>query len=111
MSSEFQRITGGVSDPPPLLGERGVPNCDWGADAREMRPRCAGVTRFATRWLHQGGEVAMLVKSCPDLLLLWVVFAYGSLLLLARLPASKKPGSDESTRSPRMNPIRKEGVG
>ena len=38
-------------------------------------------------------------------------FAYCSFWFLARLPASKKPGSDENTRSPRMNPIRKEGVG
>ena len=49
MSREFQRITGSASGPPPLLRERGVPNCGWGADAREMRPRCAGVMRFATR--------------------------------------------------------------
>jgi hypothetical protein len=56
-------------------------------------------------------EVATLVRSCLDLLPLWDAFAYCSFWFLARLPASKKPGSDESTRSPRMNPIRKEGVG
>jgi hypothetical protein len=49
MSREFQRITGSASGPPPLLRERGVPDCGWGADAREMRARCAGVMRFATR--------------------------------------------------------------
>src|SRR5437588_9450343 len=38
-------------------------------------------------------------------------FAYFSFWFSARLPARKKPGSDEGTRSPRMNPIRKEGVG
>src|SRR6266702_3940517 len=36
---------------------------------------------------------------------------YFSFCFSARLPAWKKPGSDEGTRSPRMNPIRKEGVG
>jgi hypothetical protein len=56
-------------------------------------------------------EVAKLAKSCLDLLLLWDAFAYFSFWFLARLPASKKPGSDGRIRSPRMNPIRKEGVG
>jgi hypothetical protein len=36
---------------------------------------------------------------------------YFSFWFSARLPAWKKPGSDEVIRSPRMNPIRKEGVG
>lgn len=44
-------------------------------------------------------------------LLLWSALAHFSFRFSARLPAWKKPGSDEATRSPRMNPIRKEGVG
>ena len=45
------------------------------------------------------------------LLLIWYALAYCSFWYLARLPAWKKPGSDEETRSPRMNPIRKVGLG
>src|SRR5260370_10019286 len=45
------------------------------------------------------------------LLLTWSALAYFSFWFSARLPAWSKPGSDAGTRSPRMNPIRKEGVG
>jgi len=41
----------------------------------------------------------------------WYSLAYFFFGFSARLPAWKKPGSDEVMRSPRMNPIRKEGVG
>ena len=34
-----------------------------------------------------------------------------SFSISVRLPTWKKPGSDEEIRSPRMNPIRNEGVG
>jgi len=46
-----------------------------------------------------------------DEVLLWYSLIYFSFWFSARLPAWKKPGSDEAIRSPRMNPIRKEGVG
>jgi hypothetical protein len=52
------------------------------------------------------GEVVLLARYLPRYAL-----AYFSCWFSARLPAWKKPGSDEGTRSPRMNPIRKEGVG
>src|SRR5215469_18352964 len=45
------------------------------------------------------------------LLLLWYTLVYLSFWFSVRRPAWKKPGSDERTRSPRMKPIRKEGVG
>lgn len=56
----------------------------------------------------RSGKVGEVLPSSPSAL---GDFAYCSFWFLARLPASKKPGSDESTRSPAMKEIRKEGVG
>jgi len=57
---------------------------------------------------QRSGNIGEVLPGSPSAL---DAFAYCSFWFLARLPASKKPGSDESTRSPRMNPIKKEGVG
>ena len=69
MSSEFQRIMGGASDPPPLR-ERGVPSCAWGADARLKR------LRYPTRAMRNemvasrgiSGKVGEVLPGSPSAL-------------------------------------------
>jgi hypothetical protein len=76
MSSEFQRIMGGASDPPPLR-ERGVPSCGWGADSREIRPRCPirGMRNAMVAAKGRSGNVG----EC----LAWISFCFGTLSLIA----------------------------
>ena len=82
----------------------------WGAIHAKF-DLVAQVSRDAQRDGRSKGAKWQVGEYLPYLLLLWDAFAYCSFWFVARLPASKKPGSDVVTRSPRMKAIRKEGVG
>ncbi len=74
------------------------------------------LARYLPRDAQRGGLIKQRSGRVGDdpslyLLLLRYALAYFSFWFSARLPAWKKPGSDEGTRSPRMNPIKKEGLG
>lgn len=63
----------------------------------KTKPRAAEATPEISMYSEP-----MLIHACAD------SHSFG---FLARLPAWKKPGSDEARRSPRMKAIKKEGVG
>ncbi len=56
-------------------------------------------------WKGKPQKVVMILPASPSAL------AYFPFWFPARLPAWKKPGSAEETRSPRMKAIRKEVAG
>ena len=87
--------------------------CRWSVEDYHqcLKSGCRIAHAMRNEMVPSSREVAELVIILTESLLLWYALAYFSFWFLARLPAWKKPGSDEGTRSPRMNPIRKEGVG
>jgi len=68
-------------------------------------------TRCATRWPYPAEKWKALVMILASPVCFWYALVYGFFRFSARRPAWKKPGSDAVMRSPRIRPIRKEGVG